>query len=412
MTSTPSFEEQLQAVLAKTIPAAPADSRKENVLGYAGTTPNRAMAVAPKAGKLRYTGNWPTRELAAEKVLEKCQQRYDEPCALVAVNDTVVPAGAGGVWTVTDSPRVRYSGAFRPDQIPGLRAEELQRKDIANYFAEPSPKAAAYNVYGFMTVAKATASQRQAEDQALLACRNEATRLKTSDSCHLYAIENRVVLPLRATTPITPAPAAAASPEKPAEIPLRARLLERLAKLLPAQEAAAQESQVTSYQSSGRNKALAALPPSRSWRTAGWDNPATAEERALEGCQARHGAACILVAVNDTLADGDAPRPMTRVSYKGLFDPDRIPAVADALRKRADVAGYRDAPAPKAAAYHPAGRFVAATGAASPREAEARALDTCNAEAQRASQGGPCFLYAAGNDVVLTKRATAPVTAQ
>jgi class 3 adenylate cyclase len=414
MMSPPSFQEQLLAALAKTIPAAPAEMRKEAAVAYAGTGPNRAIAVAPKAGRLRYTANWTTPELAGEKVLEKCQHRYDEPCALIAVNDSVVPAGAGGTWPVKDTPRVRYSGTFRPDQIPGLRAEDLQRKEIASYFADPSPKAAAYNVWGFVTVAKGTASQRQAEEQALQACRTEAARHKTSDACHLYAIENRVVLPLRASAPITPAPAAVAPPEVPTEATVRARLLERLAKLVPGQEAAAQEAYVASYQASARNRAVAALPPSRTWRTAGWDSAARAEERVLEGCQVRHGAACILIAVNDSLAEGDAaaPRPMPRAGYKGVFDPERIPAVTDALRKRADIVGYKDAQVVKAVALHPAGRLVVATGAAGQREAEARVLDTCNAEAQRASQGGPCYLYAAGNDVILTRRATAPVTAQ
>jgi class 3 adenylate cyclase len=408
------FEDQLQAALAKSIPAAPAESRKESVLGYARTAPNRAMAVAPKAGKLRYTANWPTRDLAAEKVLEKCQHRYDEPCALVAVNDTVEPAGAAGVWPVTDAPRVRYSGTFRPDQIPGLRDEDLQRKEIANYLAETGPKAAAYNVWGFLTVAKGTASQRQAEEQALQACRDEATRLKTADACHLYATGNRVVLPLRATMPISPPTAMPVSPEKPTETTVRAKLLQRMAKLLPEQESASHETQVASYQSSRRHRALAALPPSRSWRTAGWDTAAVAEERALEGCQVRHGAACVLVAVNDTVIDADAatPRAMARVSYKGVFDPDRIPAVTEALRKRADIVGYRDSQGAKAAAFHAAGRLVTATGAASQRDAEARALDDCNAEAHRASQIGPCFLYAAGNDVILTKRAVTPLATQ
>ncbi|CAN5420708.1 hypothetical protein BH10PSE6_BH10PSE6_05200 [soil metagenome] len=417
MMSPGSFDQQLQAVLAKSAPAISADSRKAIVLGFVALKPNRAVALAPTATRLRYTGDWPTREMAAEKVLEKCQHSFGEPCALLAVNDTVVPPGAGGVWPVTDAPRVRYSGTFRPDQIPGLRAQTLERKDIANYFTEPSPKAAAYNVSGFMTVAKGTATQRQAEEQALLACRNEATRIKATDACHLYAVENRVVLPLRSTMPITPPPAtppvaAAASPEKPGETTVRAKLLERLAKLLPGQEAAARESQVASYQSSKPNKAMAAWPPSRSWRTSGWDSAATAEERALEGCQVQYGAACLLFAVNDSVIEVDAatPRPMPRVSYQGPFDPERIPVVNDALRKRADIVGYRDSSGAKAAALHPWGRLVTATGAASQREAETRVLDTCNAEAQRASQAGACFLYAAGNDVVLTKRALVPVT--
>jgi class 3 adenylate cyclase len=416
------FDQQLQAVLAKSAPAIPADSRKEIVLGFVALKPNRAVALAPTAARFRYSGDWPTREMAAEKVLEKCQHRFGEPCALLAVNDAVVPPGAGGVWPVTDAPRVRYSGTFRPDRIPGLRAQDMERGDIANYFTEPSPKAAAYNVWGFMTVAKGTATQRQAEEQALQACRNEATRVKATDACHLYAVENRVVLPLRSTMPITapaaapppiaPPVTAAASPEKPGEGAVRAKLLERMARSLPGQEAATRESQVASYQSSARNKAMAALPPSRSWRTAGWDSAATAEERVLEGCQVRHGAACLLIAVNDGAIEGDAaaPRPMPRVSYKGPFDPEKIPAVNEALRKRTDIAGYKDAPGAKAAALHPSGRLVTATGAASQREAETRALDTCNAEAPRASQGGPCYLYAAGNDVVLTRRAQAPVT--
>lgn len=411
-----SFDQQLQTVLARSAPAISADSRKEVVLGFVALKPNRAVAVAPTANRLRYTGDWPTRELAAEKALERCQHRFGEPCALLAVNDTVVPPGAGGVWPVTDAPRVRYSGTFRPDQIPGLRAADLERAHIANYITEPSPKAAAYNVWGFMTVAKGTATQRQAEEQALQACRTEATRLKATDTCHLYAVENRVVLPLRSTMPITPPPttlpvAAAASPEKPGETTVRAKLLERLAKLLPGQEPSAHESQVASYQSSMRNKAMAALPPSRNWRTSGWDSAATAEERALEGCQVRHGAACFLVAVNDSVIEADAatPRPMPRVSYRGPFDPERIPAVSDAVRKRADIVGYSDSSGAKAVALHPSGRLATATGVASQREAEARALDACKAEVQRASQSGSCFLYAAGNDVVLTRRAQAPV---
>jgi class 3 adenylate cyclase len=414
MMSPSSFEDELQAVLGKGS-AIPANTRKQDVLGYAGLGPNRAMALAPKAGRLRYTANWPTPDLAAEKALEKCQHRNDEPCALVAVNGTIVPPGAGGVWAVRDAPRVRYSGTFRLDQVPALRAEDLERKEIANYFTSPSPKAAAFNVWGFMTVAMGTATQRQAEEQALQACRNEATRLKTTDPCHLYAVENRVVLPLRATAPITPpsatAPATvAAPPGKPGETSVRALLLERMAKLLPEQQTAFYEAQVAGYESSAPNKAIAALPPSRSWRTWGWASAAAAEEHVLEGCQVRYGAACVLMAVNDVVkTDAATPRPMTRVSYKGPFDPEKIPAVTEALRKRADVVGYRDSPGPKAMALHPSGRLVTATGAAGLREAEARALDTCNGEARQASQAGPCFLYATADDVVLTKRATAPL---
>ncbi len=156
---------------------------------------------------------------------------------------------------------------------------------------------------------------------------------------------------------------------------VRAKLLQRMAKLLPEQESASHETQVASYQSSRRHRALAALPPSRSWRTAGWDTAAVAEERALEGCQVRHGAACVLVAVNDTVIDADAatPRAMARVSYKGVFDPDRIPAVTEALRKRADIVGYRDSQGAKAAAFSCCGP----AGNGNRRRQSARCRSTC-----------------------------------
>jgi hypothetical protein len=102
---------------------------------------------------------------------------------------------------------------------------------------------------------------------------------------------------------------------------------------------------------------------------------------------------------------------MPRVAYDGLFDPQKIPAVDDTLRERPDVAGYRTANGHKAAALHPWGRLFTASRAASQREAEERALAECNADPSRNNQDGPCLLYAAGDQVVLAKRAIAPVAA-
>jgi serine/threonine protein kinase len=409
--SAPGLEAQLESALAKAMPRASPKFHKDEATAFVHATTNRALAVAPKTGKLRYTAAWPTRDLAEEKVLEKCQQIYDEPCAVIAVNDAVLPPGADGTWPVRDAPRVRYTGAFNLERMPAMRAADLQRPEIFNYPSAPAPKAMALNAWGVLAAVTGSTSQRGAEEQALQACKSEALRLKADAVCYLYAVDNRVVLPLRAAAPITAATAPAAAPPPP-EATVRTRLLEGLARIVPSQPASVRESQVAAYESSRRHKAIAAFPPSSSWRSSGWASAALAEERALEGCQVRHGAPCILVAVDDLLQPPDAAalrRPMPRAEYDGPFDPQKIPAVDDTLRHRPDVAGYRAAKGPKAAAYQSPGRLVIASGAESQREAEERALTECNADPQRNNRDGPCLLYAVEDQVVLTKRATVPV---
>jgi len=456
-----SLEAQLDAALARSIPAATPTFRKETAAAFAGALPNRALAVARQGGKLRWTSEWPTREAAEEKALERCQLAYDEPCMLVAVNDALLPSGADASWPVRDAPRTRYAGTLNLERMPAVRPKELQRPEIANYAAAGGPKALALNAQGVLTLATGAATQRAAEEQALRACRSEAQRPRQEGTCYLYAAENRVVLPLKATAPLAAAPAAAppaaapaavappaaappaaappaaappaaapsaaqappaqpASPQAPpaqappAEATVRARLLDAFAKILASQPAASRESQVAGYLSASQHKALAAHPPSGSWRTNGWANAGLAEERTLEGCQVRYGAPCLLMAVNDGLraTDGGASRRlMPRVEYDGVFDPQKIPAVQATLRQRADVAGYRDAAGAKAAAFHPWGRLFVVSGANSPRQAEERALAECNADPQRNNMDGPCYLYAVGDRVVLPRRATAPIAA-
>jgi serine/threonine protein kinase len=427
-----SFAAELEAALARSIPGAPVDLRRNETANFAKAPLNRALAIAPRAQRLRFTASWPTKEGAEEKVLEKCQQINDEPCAVIAVNDTLLPPAADGRWPVRDEPRVRYAGSFNLERIPAMRAADLQRPEIANYSAAPPPKAMALNAWGVLVAASGVADQHGAEEQALQACRMESARLKADSPCYLYAVDNRVVLPLRATIPITPVAAAPPPPPPPTTpttttttttpsppvapgAPLPVALQEALAKLAPSQQAAARESQVAAYLSASQHKALAAFPPSGTWRASGWASATLAEERALEGCQVRHGAPCVLVAVDDALQAADVAsarrRPMLRAEYDGPFDPQQIPAVSTALRQRPDVMGYRSARPYKAAAFHVGGKLFAVSGAATQREAEERALAECDADPQRNRRDGPCFLYAVRDQVVLTRRATAPLAA-
>ena len=57
---------------------------------------------------------------------------------------------------------------------------------------------------------------------------------------------------------------------------------------------------------------------------------------------------------------------------------------------------------------HAWGHVFVATGSATYRAAAEQALAACNAEPNRKGADGPCYLYALGNKVVLSKRMTKP----
>ena len=104
---------------------------------------------------------------------------------------------------------------------------------------------------------------------------------------------------------------------------------------------------------------------------------------------------------------------MPRARYSGSFDPAQIPAAPPALRERADIAKYRSAPGPKAAAYHPGGgRVFTVSAAGSQRAAEEQVLAACNSDPIRDRAGGACFLYAVGDQVVLPRRLREPLTGE
>ncbi len=180
---------------------------------------------------------------------------------------------------------------------------------------------------------------------------------------------------------------------------------------------AARDDLANAYEAAKTHKALVGVPGTdRHWLVVGRRSGELAKERALEGCQVWSGQPCALIALDDLVtaepAGGKWPlHDMPRVHYAGAFDPERIPSALPAMRGRADVLGYRDAPGPKAAAFHPSGRIFIVTKAESQHAAEERALGECNAEPLRNGSSGPCFLYAAGDQVILPERRTAPAAA-
>jgi hypothetical protein len=190
-----------------------------------------------------------------------------------------------------------------------------------------------------------------------------------------------------------------------------------MAAVIPGSLPAAYEEQARAYAEAKEHKAQAAsIQPPGFWRATGRGSAEAASEAALESCQIALGSPCALLAVDSTPQpipqNGKWPtRDMARSMYVGPFDPQQIPGASPNVRRQASILGYSAAPAPKAAAYSPAGgRVFTVTGAADQRAAEEQALRACEADTERRRFGAACFLYAVVNQVVLTQRRREPLS--
>jgi hypothetical protein len=217
-----------------------------------------------------------------------------------------------------------------------------------------------------------------------------------------------------ASPPVSPPQAGAVGGGPPDESALSRALTARFAALLPTMTPQRHAELARRYdQAKGHKAQAASLDPSGLWRRSGWGDPDEAAELALESCQLRYGNPCALLARNDVIlpdgADGKPPvRDMPRIRYAGHFDVQRIPIVNNRARSRADLTGYPVVTGPKAIALHPWGSIFVAAAAPTQHAAEADALKSCNEDPVRRGRDGPCYLYAAGNRVLLPHRLTTP----
>jgi class 3 adenylate cyclase len=421
--------------LARIAPAISETARAEIVAGYLQASPARALAVDPSSGRTGRATGYEAPSRAEERALETCQIRSGLPCTIAAVDDALAPAAAPP-WPLRDMPRVTYTGLFEPAQLP-TPSQTRARADVVAYRGAPAPKAAAIHASGQLHLVAGADSQHAAERRALDACNEDPVRLSRDVPCFIYAVGNQVVLPRRATDPVTPilatpqpppvaAPAtsrpahppaavaqapASAPPAPAAQVPRSAK--ERISAAIAARAPGIADTRrneiVDLYLAEKPMRAIAvAVGRSATWRVGGHSVASVAEERALEGCMINYGEPCAVVAVDETLVEREA-RPAPRVVYAGLFDPAQAP-VSPSVRTRADVLAYRSASGPKAAAIHPWGVLHIVTDAANQRDAETKALAACTADPIHRGRDMPCYLYAVGNQVVLPRRASSPIT--
>jgi class 3 adenylate cyclase len=188
---------QLGAILDATQAKLNERTRTKLIEEYFAIGLHRALAIAPKAQARWWTGDWSTSTAAEEKVLERCQIAYDEPCVLAALDEAIIAPAGKLPRSGRDMPKVRYSGDFDPAQIPVVRQLVSERADVVGYLQAPEPKAAAIHPRGIISIVTGATTQRRAETQALKACNDNDSRKEGDGPCFLYAVANKVVLPQR-----------------------------------------------------------------------------------------------------------------------------------------------------------------------------------------------------------------------
>jgi class 3 adenylate cyclase len=332
-----SWREGLSARMASAVPGLGGKALENAMAAYETGQAHKAQAASPDPPGLWRASGRPTAENAETSALENCQVNYGQPCALIAVDETLTPMPASSNWPRRDMPRARYSGDFDPAQIPGSAPALRERADICNYHAAPSPKAAAFTpVGGRVFTAVGAVSQRTAEEAALNACDADPLRKDEKGLCFLYAVGERVVLPLRLSMPLT------AESTAPVSASLQEALAARLAAAVPNLAEKVREERARGYEAARGHKAEAVSPePPGTWRTAMRPSVEDAETAALEQCQVFFGKPCVLLAVDEVVqpvpANGDWPRrDMARARYAGNFNRSKFPA-SDPSRANAPI---------------------------------------------------------------------------
>jgi hypothetical protein len=368
------------------VPSLSASFREDQVRHYDEAKPHKAQAVSLQPAGTWRSGGWESAAVAEEKALEGCQVHYGQPCALVAVDETMRPSRPGGDWPRRNMARVTYEGHFSsPGLIPVAPKSVTQRADIAGYGLAASPKALALHPWGRVFAVTGANTQRAAEEQALAACNADPDRKGDDGPCYLYAVGNHVILSQRRTELRKPATTLA---DALADVGSRS-LAERYARDKP-------------------HKALAVqVDTGRAFR---WDIAPTAdmaEKSALEACQFTYGTPCVLVAVDDSLRAPDlysaAPRDMPRLKHAGPYRPAMVPFRPNPEQDKT-ISEYPTLAQPKAMAIRPTGNRIYTAIGKTVAEAESKALAACNVP----ESVYPCFLYAVNDRVVLPQRRTEP----
>lgn len=195
---TPAMRAEFAARVAALVPTMPADVREKLANDYFAAPANKAMAVAPPAGRTWRVANRPAAPIAVNEALEGCEITAGMPCGLVAQNDRVEPLSANGLTTIRPMPRVAYSGSFDATMIP---TGDFRTTDLARAYAgQQGNKALALHPTGWIFGHSGGANQQETEKAALKTCTDDRKAKAVDGPCYLYAAGDFTVLAQRITT--------------------------------------------------------------------------------------------------------------------------------------------------------------------------------------------------------------------
>jgi Caspase domain len=376
-----SLQNALMGTFLAGLPSRSSKSLEPLVQLYDQGKPNKAQAVAITTASTWYVHSRLSPYLAEQPALEGCQIRYAEPCALVALNEIVMPPTDKATWARRDMPRVNYAGNFDPEQVPAIWPDRRTSDDVKSYVSATGSKAAALHPWGTLFIKTNASSPHDAELDVLSRCNGDPSRGGKDGPCFLYAIGNHIVLPQRMTVPHEPAKT-----------------------IVQAVSLVTDPVALQNYTTAHAAKAFVVEP--ESGRYYWWDGESSkenAENSALVGCQLNNSRPCILIATNDELRATDpiaaGRHDMAELHYKGPFQAEKTPLLSSGNRQT--ILSYAKLPGPKALAIRPYHSQATSATGATVVEAQQKALDSC-----KGNPLWPCFIYAVNDDVVISERRT------
>lgn len=184
------FEKVFGVVFASALPRMSDLQRDALVRDYIDAKPNKGQAINALAGVSYRSTDHEDYEATGERTLEACQLRFGSPCALVAINESIVDDAR---LIPKDMPRLHYSGEFDLTKIPIIRSITKSRLDLQSYSKAEGQKAIAVHPWGTLFIAFRSNS-RDAQDAALAACNADPRRKSRDGNCFVYAVNNQVVV--------------------------------------------------------------------------------------------------------------------------------------------------------------------------------------------------------------------------
>ena len=289
------------------------------------------MVIAVTAISVRGFLNFTRMELASERRershASKTVPPAPAPVASAQPDPAALPAALPAAAASVPAAPAESGQKFAADAVPfvGDRARIFLGNEYAN---ATGSKAVALNINGVLSSVSGQPSDEIAKSAALDQCQKRADAGEVKRPCEVYAVGNSVVYPHnRPPVPALPWLRRDAQIERPFAT-----------KDVPLLREAGKTRLESTFVPARKSKSLAIAPTGQFFFNAGLETTQESVRRALESCGAIAGAACMIVAVDESFV---VPVP-TQMKVVGFFQPAADSSITantrdDVVRKLAEA---------------------------------------------------------------------------